>query len=71
MVRGSINELEAAIHDLYLCMKIMSPQGMIIVYGDQQVARNIERDFVLAQRNIHGLTTKNEDPRALARSKRR
>jgi hypothetical protein len=38
MGRGSINKFEAAIHELYLCMKIVGPQGMIIVYGDQQAA---------------------------------
>jgi hypothetical protein len=46
MGRGSINKFEAAIHDLYLCMKIPGPQGVITVYGNQQTARNIERDFV-------------------------
>jgi hypothetical protein len=45
MGRGSINKFEAGIHRLYLCLKIPCPQGVIIVYGDQQAARNIERDF--------------------------
>jgi hypothetical protein len=44
---GSINKFEAAIHRLYICMKILGPQGVITIYGDQQAARNIERDFVL------------------------
>jgi hypothetical protein len=35
MGRGSINKFEAAIHGLYLCMKIPDPQGVITVYGDQ------------------------------------
>jgi hypothetical protein len=35
MGRGSINKFEAAIHGLYLCMKIPGPQGAIIVYGNQ------------------------------------
>ena len=60
MVRGSINKFEAAIHGLYLCMKIPSPQGAITVYGNQQTARNIERDFVLGQRNVHCLMTQHE-----------
>jgi hypothetical protein len=47
MGRGSINKFEVAIHGLYLCMKTPGPQGVITVYGDQQTARNIERDFVL------------------------
>jgi hypothetical protein len=38
MGHGSINKLSEAIHRLYLCMKIPGPQGVIIVYGDQQAA---------------------------------
>jgi hypothetical protein len=60
MGRGSINKFEAAIHGLYLCMKIPGPQGMITVYGNQQTARNIERDFIPGQRNVHCLTTQCE-----------
>jgi hypothetical protein len=58
---ASINKLEAAIHRLYLCMKIPGPQGVITVYGDQQATRNIERDFVPGQRNIHCLTIECKD----------
>jgi hypothetical protein len=61
MGRGSINKFEAAIHELYLCMKIPDPQGVITVYGDQQEARNIETDFVLGRHDIHCLTTERED----------
>jgi hypothetical protein len=60
MGRGSINKFEAAIHGLYLCMKILGPQGVITVYGNQQTARNIDRDFVPGQRNVHCLTTQRE-----------
>jgi hypothetical protein len=60
MGRGSINKFEAAIHGLYLCMKILGPQGVITVYGNQQTACNIERDFILGQRNVHCLTTQRE-----------
>jgi hypothetical protein len=56
MGRGSINNFEAAIHGLYLCMKIPGPQGVITVYGNKQTARNIERDFVPEQQNVHCLT---------------
>jgi hypothetical protein len=41
MGRGSINKFEAAIHRLYLCMKVPGLQGAITVYGKQQAARNI------------------------------
>jgi hypothetical protein len=57
MGRGSINKFEAAIHGLYLCMKIPGPQGAITVYGNQQAACNIER-------NIHCLTAQREVPEA-------
>jgi hypothetical protein len=60
MGRGSINKFEAAIHGLYLYMKILGPQGAIIVHGNQQTARNIEREFVPGQRNIHCLTMQRE-----------
>jgi hypothetical protein len=60
MGRGSINKFEAVIHGLYLYMKIPGPQGVITVYGNQQTARNIERDFVPGQRNVHCLTTQRE-----------
>jgi hypothetical protein len=56
MGRGSINKFEAAIHGHYLCMKVLGPQGVINIYGDQQTSHNIERDFVLGQQNIHCLT---------------
>jgi hypothetical protein len=60
MGRGSINKFEEAIHRLYLCMKILGPQGVITVYGNQQTACNIERDFVPGQWNIHCLTAQRE-----------
>jgi hypothetical protein len=60
MGRGSINKFEAAIHKLYVCMKIPGPQGVITVYGNQQTARNIERDFIPGQRNVHCLTAQHK-----------
>jgi hypothetical protein len=59
---GSINKFEASIHGLYLCMKIPGPLGVITVYDNQQTARNIERDFVPGQRNVHCLTAQREVP---------
>jgi hypothetical protein len=61
MGRGSINKFEVAIDGLYLCMKIPGPQGAITIYGDQQATRNIERDFVPGQLNVHCLITDCED----------
>jgi hypothetical protein len=71
MGQGSINKLEATIHGLYMCMKILGPQGAITIYGDQQVARKIERDFVPSQRNVHCLTTDREYPSSLRPNKRK
>jgi hypothetical protein len=34
MGHGLINKFEAATHGIYLCMKILGPQGVITVYGD-------------------------------------
>jgi hypothetical protein len=61
MGRGSINKFEAAIHGLYLCMKIPGPQGVITVYGNQQTTCNIGKDFIPGQRNVHCLMTKRDD----------
>jgi hypothetical protein len=58
-------------HGLYLCMKILGPQGIIIVYGDQQVTCNIETDSVPGQRNVHCLTTEGKDLEALTRTNKR
>jgi hypothetical protein len=41
-------------------MKVPGPQGVITVYGNQQTTRNIERDFVPGQQNVHCITTKHE-----------
>ena len=60
MGRGLINKFEAAIHGLYLCMKIPGPQGVITIYSNQQTVRNIEKDFVPGQQNVHCLSAKRE-----------
>jgi hypothetical protein len=57
---GSIDTFQAAIHGLYLCMKIPGLQGVITVYGIQQTTRNNERDFVPGQQNVHCLTAQRE-----------
>jgi hypothetical protein len=71
MGQRSINKLEVAIHRLYLCMKILGPQGAITIYGDQQVTRKIERDFVPDQHNVHCLTTKCKDTSNTRANKRK
>ena len=40
--RGFANKFNIAIHMSYLCMKIPTLHGTIIVHGSQKEARNIE-----------------------------
>jgi hypothetical protein len=40
--RGFLNTFEAALHSLYLCLKILATLGVISVHGNQKDARNIE-----------------------------
>ena len=47
-------------------MKISGSLGAITVYGNQQTARNIERDFVPGQRNVHCLTAQREVPASVS-----
>jgi hypothetical protein len=39
---GTLNAFEAIIHPAYLCMKIPSEQGPIVVHGSQEAARRAE-----------------------------
>ena len=58
--RGTINKFEAIVHQLYLCMKIPAPAGVITVRGDQQLARDIERGYTPGQKNVHNLRTESK-----------
>jgi hypothetical protein len=40
--RGTLNVSEAILHPAYLCMKIPSDQGPIVVHGSQEAARRVE-----------------------------
>jgi hypothetical protein len=40
--RGTLNAFEAILHPTYLCMKIPSEQGPIVVHGSQEAARRAE-----------------------------
>jgi hypothetical protein len=40
--RGTLNAFEAILHPAYLCMKIQSEQGPIVVHGSQEAARKAE-----------------------------
>jgi hypothetical protein len=40
--RGTLNAFEAILHTTYLCMKIPSEQGPIVVHGSQEAARGLK-----------------------------
>jgi hypothetical protein len=40
--RGTLNAFEAILHPAYICMKIPSEQGPIVVHGSQEAARRAE-----------------------------
>jgi hypothetical protein len=40
--RGTLNSFEAILHLAYLCMKIPSEQGPVVVHGSQEAARRAE-----------------------------
>jgi hypothetical protein len=43
--RGMLNAFEAILHPAYLCMKIPSDQGPIVVHGSQEAARRAEGNW--------------------------
>jgi hypothetical protein len=57
--RGTLNAFEAAISYFYLCMKMPTINGVIIVHGDQTEARNIEKEYTPGRKNVH--TIKEEE----------
>jgi hypothetical protein len=53
--RGLLNTFEAALHSLYLCLKVPAGMGVITIHGSQKDARNIEQGFTLGHRNVNCL----------------
>jgi hypothetical protein len=55
--RGTLNAFEAILHPAYLCMKIPSKQGPIVVHGSQEAARRAEGNWTdsKAIHNIDGV----------------
>jgi hypothetical protein len=47
--RGLLNTFKAALHSLYLCLKVPTTLGVISIHGNKKEARNIEQDFTLSQ----------------------
>ena len=52
--RGTLNAFEAILHPSYLCIKIPSDQGPIVVHGSQEAARSAERNW-MDSRAIHNI----------------
>jgi hypothetical protein len=52
--RGTLNAFEAILHPAYLCMKIPSDQGHIVVHGSQEAARRAEGNWT-DSRAIHNI----------------
>jgi hypothetical protein len=53
--RGLLNTFKAALHSLYLCLKLPATLGVIPVQGNQKDARNIEQGFAPGDRNVNYL----------------
>jgi hypothetical protein len=43
--RGTLNAFEAILHPAYLCMKIPSEQGPIVIHGSQEAARKAKGNW--------------------------
>jgi hypothetical protein len=57
--RGTLNAFEAVISYSYLCMKMPTINGVVIVHRDQIEARNIEKEYTPGRKNVH--TIKEEE----------
>jgi hypothetical protein len=68
--RGFMNKFDVVIRQQFLCMKIPAPKGVIIVFGDQQEARNIEKGHTPGQANVYQLKTSEERKEPYEEAKR-
>ena len=59
--RNTLVKFAAVIHQSYLCMKLPSAGGIIIVFGNQEVARRCEENASIGNKNVHVIETPNED----------
>jgi hypothetical protein len=53
--RGLLNTFKAALHSLYLCLKIPATWGVISVHDSKKDATNIEQGFAPGHRNVNCL----------------
>jgi hypothetical protein len=59
--KGFANKFNMALHMGYLCMKMPTFHGIIIVHHCQKEARNIEKAIYRSQRNINSVDTEPPD----------
>jgi hypothetical protein len=52
--QGTLNAFKAILHPAYLCMKIPSEQGLIVVHGSQEVTRKAEGSW-MDSKTIHNI----------------
>jgi hypothetical protein len=56
--RALLNTFKAALHSLYLCMKVPATLGVKSIHDSQKDARNIEQGSALGHRNMNCLQDK-------------
>jgi hypothetical protein len=59
--RGFTNKFEVVIKQSYLCMKMLSPFGIITVHGDQLASRQIEGKPIPGYSLINKVTKKKQE----------
>ena len=59
--RNTIVKFAAVIHQPYLCMKLLSTEGVITVFGSQEEAWRCEDNASSANKNVHAIETLEED----------
>ena len=57
--RGVTNIFTAILHPGYLCMKLPSARGVIVVYGNQDLSRVAKEISTPGQKNVHNLGKEN------------
>jgi hypothetical protein len=68
--RGFMNKFDVVMRQQFLCMKMPAPKGVIIVFGDQQEARNIEKGHTLGRANVYQLKIAEERKEPYEEAKR-
>jgi hypothetical protein len=68
--RGFINKFDVVIRQQFLCTKIPTPKGVIVVYGDKKEARDIQKGHTPCQSNVHHLDSTKEKKQSYVKAKR-